>query len=51
MIDTLSREFLDSRLAELRAYIDTRLAALETRLVVWLVGTVGLAALINHWWK
>ena len=40
----VTREFLESQLA-------TRLAALETRIVLWVVGTVGLATLINHWWR
>jgi hypothetical protein len=47
----VTREFLDARRAEDRAYLDTRLAALRTELVMWMVGTVGLATLINHWWK
>ena len=47
----VTREFLDARRAEDRAYLDTRLSALETRLVGWVVGTVGLATLINHWWR
>jgi hypothetical protein len=47
----VSREFLDARRAEDRSYLDTRLAALRTELVMWVVGTVGLATLINHWWK
>jgi hypothetical protein len=34
-----------------REFLDARLAALETRLIGWVVGTVGLATLINHWWK
>ena len=40
----VTRDFLESQLA-------TRLAALETRIVLWVVGTVGLATLVNHWWK
>ena len=31
----VTREFLDARRAEDRAYLDSRLAALETRLVAW----------------
>lgn len=46
----VTREFLDARRAEDRAYLDGRLAALRTELVMWMVGTVGLASLINHWW-
>ena len=34
-----------------REFLDARLAALETRLIAWVVGTVGLATLINHWWR
>ena len=34
-----------------REFLDARLAALETRLIGWVVGTVGLATLINHWWR
>lgn len=40
----VTREFLESQLA-------TRLAALEMRIVLWVVGTVGLATLVNHWWR
>jgi hypothetical protein len=47
----VSREFLDARRAEDRAYLDTRLAALRTELVMWVVGTVGIATLVNNWWK
>jgi len=43
--------YVDTKFAETRAYVDTRLAALRTELVMWVVGTVGLATLINHWWK
>lgn len=43
----VGREFLDAR----RSYLDSRLAALRTELVMWTVGTVGLATLINHWWR
>jgi hypothetical protein len=46
----VTREFLDARRAEDRSYLDSRLAALRTELVMWMVGTVGLAALVNHWW-
>lgn len=47
----VTREFLDARRAEDRSYLDGRLAALRTELVSWMVGTVGLAALVNHWWR
>jgi hypothetical protein len=46
----VTREFLDARRAEDRTYLDTRLAALRTELVMWVVGTVGLGTLVNHWW-
>jgi len=46
-----TRTYVDTKFAETRAYVDTRLAALRTELVMWVVGTVGLATLINHWWK
>lgn len=45
------RSYLDTKFAETHAYTDTRLAALRTELVMWVVGTVGLATLINHWWR
>jgi len=34
-----------------REYLDAKLAALRTELVTWVVGTVGVATLINHWWR
>ena len=34
-----------------REYLDTRLAQFETRLIVWIVSTVGLGTFINHWWR
>jgi hypothetical protein len=34
-----------------REFLDARLAALETKMAVWLISTVGLATLINHWWR
>lgn len=34
-----------------REYLDSRLAQFETRLIVWIVGTVGLGTFINHWWR
>jgi hypothetical protein len=34
-----------------REYLDSRLAQLETRLIVWMVGTVGLGTFLNHWWR
>ena len=46
----VTREFLDARRAEDRTYLDTRLAALRTELVMWVVGTVGFGTLVNHWW-
>jgi hypothetical protein len=46
----VTREFLDARRAEDRTYLDTRLAALRTELVMWVVGTVALGTLVNHWW-
>jgi hypothetical protein len=34
-----------------REFLDARLAALRTELVMWMVGTVGLGTFINHWWR
>jgi hypothetical protein len=34
-----------------REYLESRLAQVETRLIVWIVGTVGLGTFINHWWR
>lgn len=34
-----------------REYLDSRLAQVETRLIVWIVTTVGLGTFINHWWR
>lgn len=45
------RAYLDTKFAETRSRLDTRLAALRTELVMWVVGTVGLATLLNHWWR
>jgi len=45
----VTREFLDARLADLRSYIDSRVAGLRTELVMWMFGIVGFATLINHW--
>lgn len=47
----VTREFLDARRAEDRSYLDTRLAALRTELVMWMAGTVGIGTLLNHWWR
>ena len=47
----VTREFLDARRAEDRAYLDTRLATLRNEIVMWVFGVVGLGTLINHWWK
>ena len=47
----VTREFLDLRLTSLESRIDARLAALETKMAVWLVSTVALATLVNHWWR
>jgi hypothetical protein len=30
--------------------LDVALSKLETRLILWLVGTVGLGVLANHFW-
>lgn len=34
-----------------REYLDSRLAQVETRLIVWIVSTVGLGTFVNHWWR
>lgn len=38
------RDHLDSKLAEFKATIDTKFSDLELRLVRWVVGSVGVAA-------
>lgn len=43
----VTREYLDARLADMRAYI----ASVRTELVLWMFGLIGGATLINHWWK
>jgi hypothetical protein len=52
MIDThVTREFLDARRAEDRAYLDTRLATLRNEIVMWVFGVAGLGTVVNHWWR
>lgn len=34
-----------------RDFLESRLANLRNELVMWMVGTVGLAAVASHFWK
>jgi hypothetical protein len=45
MIESLKESYVS------REYLDSRLAQVETRLIVWIVSTVGLGTFINHWWR
>jgi len=49
LADGLAESLKDSYVT--RDYLDTRLSALRTELVMWMVGTVALGALANHIFK
>jgi hypothetical protein len=34
-----------------KEFLQAELMRLKTELIVWMVGTVGLGTLINHWWR
>jgi hypothetical protein len=49
--DTITKADLKVAVTELRSEIQTTTSKVKTELTIWMVGTVGLGVLINHFWK
>ena len=48
---TVTKQDLGVAVAELHTEIRTGLARVKTEMVTWMVGTVGLGVLVNHFWR
>jgi hypothetical protein len=49
--DTITKADLSVAITELRSDIDKGFNRVKTELLFWMVGTVGLGVLVNHFWR
>ena len=49
--DTITKADLTIAVTELRADLDKGFNRVRTELLFWMIGTVGLGVLVNHFWR